>query len=181
MAQPVITLVVDWLKGIMAASASTVGSCPEILHEGLITISSFGDRQWLSHSLTGEKCWLPQVPGGWELCHHQGWAYVRGSSESLWVSGERPLFQCSLHEDSNGKRFIRNRSEEKKTWLDVARREFTCWQLEINEPVVTTQAEMWEMKLPFEGNTVFMNLGTSSHFGCLQIPRRPGLRASTTA
>ena len=112
----------------------------------------------MSHSLTGEKCWLPQVPGGWELCHHQGWAYVRGSSESLWVSGERPLFQCSLHEDSNGKRFIWNRSEEKKTWLDVARREFTCWQLEINEPVAPQQAELWEMKLPFEGNTVFMNL-----------------------
>eukprot|EP00974_Lingulodinium_polyedra_P094061 9115211-Lingulodinium_polyedra.AAC.1 len=84
--------------------------------------------------------------------------FVKSSSESKWISGHDPLLQSSLHKDENDNMFIWNRKEAKKTWLDVLRREFCCWQLDINEPTVTKKTELWELKLPFEGSTMFFSL-----------------------
>eukprot|EP00974_Lingulodinium_polyedra_P013187 1279279-Lingulodinium_polyedra.AAC.1 len=88
-----------------SSSGGSGAACPELPHEGHLHLCSGGPgQQWLAHSKTGEKQWLPsRAPEEWSLHFSAGMGYIVCGSESMWCSGNKPLLKKSLHADPHGK------------------------------------------------------------------------------
>eukprot|EP00974_Lingulodinium_polyedra_P037795 3624858-Lingulodinium_polyedra.AAC.1 len=75
------------MASVPAASSAGPGDIsPELPHEGYMSLCSDGTSQWIAHSLTGEKSWLPSLPSGqeWSLHLANNMAFVARPSCSRW-------------------------------------------------------------------------------------------------
>eukprot|EP00974_Lingulodinium_polyedra_P026205 2528253-Lingulodinium_polyedra.AAC.1 len=111
------------------ASSSTSAQFQELSHEGMLEVKGSAPTQWLVHSGTGEKSWLPPGPE-WQLALGQsghGYIYrtVEGEQITRWVSsGPQPLLKKSMHSD--GKRqFILDKVTGIREWVDDIKKAFS--------------------------------------------------------
>ena len=97
-------------------------ACPELPHEGQLTLCSLDSIQWVNHTLTGEQCVLPSSDRPWALCYDEhGFAFIDNGVDMLWMSGQQPLFSMTLHKATGGKLFVKHRTTGQREWLqDIA-------------------------------------------------------------
>lgn len=143
-----------------------MAASPELPHTNYVSIhSSESGQQWVSHSLTGEKAWLP--PGQpWGLAFSgQGHAYIfrkeGGADVVHWLSGgDQGFLHQSVHEDQDGRRFVKDNTTGDTMWYSDLLCKYEAKHVHIEVKEKSFLLEIYELKIRQASATIFVNLQT---------------------
>ena len=128
---------------------------PEVPHEGLVVLNTVGTQQWLTHTCTGEKCWLPESSERWSIHFQDGRGVIANSSGPTWIYGTQPLMQMTLHDDEDGSRFVLNHHDNRCLELVDLQQNFARHEFETCTPTAAVPAEAWELTVAAHSSPVF--------------------------